>query len=528
VGSNLSPEPFDNIEDANADDGDAREIYKLLEEFCSASHLKNLVKAYRPSQKEFPISVPSEELLRSIAKLHGAFHIPTKALEDILERAEENGRQHIFLYTPATKAAKDRLNKFENVQKVLLNGQTRSEAELPKFQIHPKGVAVADLRQEHREGTKYHFWVYKLYGGSERWIQTSTKITDEEKIVHYKLKYRREVFVVKWHSFGLLEIRVPTGNSYAQLAEYRDALLRDVTKITSLKEDESESASDALTRAISVRRPPKPAETEEPSKNSGVIPLEMPLSKLDSDARSADVKWIHVNNSLLDFHGTKIRVFADDEQENAYGPEVVKLLKTVRDCDDLRSIVHINDQPDSPQKLSVEFATSYSNEIRIGPQTTPEGVEFIVRRIWERAANEELPSSPVDDFGRTTEEGPTVNLVGIDTLNQKYPYLVNAFKGLKEWVQQNSTVGFVDPDRLRRLATAGVPPGDFAIALAALVEEGLLVRKFRIRPGPHRAFLSQEFDSFDEILKGDIKDTKGESLNLDDIKIVAVFGGSKG
>src|SRR5258706_1519908 len=130
--------------DLDPQGGAALEIFKLLEEFCSASHLKNLVKAYRPSVKDFPISVSSEELLRSVRKLHGAYHVPTKALEDLLERAEENGRQHIFLYLPASETARQRLDDFKSVQNVLLDGQTRSQAGLPKFQIHPTGVAIAD------------------------------------------------------------------------------------------------------------------------------------------------------------------------------------------------------------------------------------------------------------------------------------------------------------------------------------------------------------------------------------------------
>lgn len=510
-------------------ESDAREIIKLLGEFASAEQLKNLVKAYRSNVKDYAISATSEELLKSVQKLFGAYQIPALAIESLLERAEENGRQHIFLYR-ASSSAQRCLNDFELVQRVLLDGKTRKQAGLPKFQIHPRGIENADLRTESRESSKYHFWVYKLYGGSERWVQKSSKISEngDEKIVRYRLDYRRDVFLVKWHSFGLLEIRIATGNSRAQLSEARDELLKAVGKIVSSRRRDDTIQSnlfESLIEVISARRSSKLPNEDDIGADLGFAPLAMPVSLLDADARNPEVSWIQVNDSLLDFHGVKLRVSADAESEDAYGKvEVRELLKPAKDCEQLRSTIHVSDYPRHSQRIAVEFATNFPNELRIGAQTSPEAIEFIVRRIWEKAEGATLPPSPADELGRIPEEVRTPVIGNLESISQRFPYLVNAYKGVAQWLSENPTVDYVDSERLRREATAGVPLEDFAAALATLVEEGTLDRKYRVRPRPGRQFIAQTFDSLDEILNGDIKDSGGEPINLDEAKVVSVFG----
>ena len=328
----------------------------------------------------------------------------------------------------------------------------------------------------------------------------------------------------------MLKIRVPIGNSRAQLTEMRDALVRSVGRITSADDDEDfENTPSELERQLagvmSPGRRAKPESDVDASTDVGFTPLQLPLSSLDNDARSPAVKWIHVNDSLFDFNGAKFRIYATTETENVYeNPAVVKFFKPVTDCKEVRFIIHIAEQADSVQKLSVEFATGARNELRIGPQTTPKAVEFIIRRVWERASDELLPPSPVDDFGRATDEGPVLSPPDLESLSQRYPYLVNAFKGLNEWIKAHPTAEYVDLDRLRKEATAGVPSEDFAVALAALVEESQFARKYRLRPSQGRRFLTQTFDTLDEILSGDLKDPNGDAINLEDAKVVAVFG----
>jgi hypothetical protein len=56
--------------------------------------------------------------------LFASGHLPRPKLDAVLERAEENGRQHILLYAPSDAATTAKLNDFKAIESALLEGQT--------------------------------------------------------------------------------------------------------------------------------------------------------------------------------------------------------------------------------------------------------------------------------------------------------------------------------------------------------------------------------------------------------------------
>lgn len=513
------------------DDRHSDDMFELLKQCSSARQLKNLVRAFRPSVNDYPISVPSDQLLRSVRRLFLEYHIPKAAIEELLERAEENGRQHIYLYKASKKAVADKLNDFDAIESVLLDGSNRKAYGLPKFEIRPKGIKIADLRHEHRTGTKYSSWTYKLYGGAERWIKESDNINEsgDERVVKYKSDYRREVFILKWHSFGLLEVRIPIGNSRARLAEIRGALLRKIGNvITELCDEiavEREDVETELATLIATKTTTRGLSQEITDAGYGLEEVVLPTSELDQLARSKSTKWIYVNNSKFKLDGRNVEVGADDEEEDAYdSKDIAKLLKNLSDVSTVRAVIQTDAGDGDVEKVSVDFADGFRNELRIAAQTSPETIEFIIRRTWEQATKKDLPESPVDELESLESMPAGMHLEDIELMSQRFPYLVNAFKRLQQFIDENPTLNYLDPERLRKEAASRIPHEDFAVALSLLVQEGKLEKRYKVRPGPHRRLLSQTFESLDQILNDKISDANEKPINLEEAEIVPVFG----
>lgn len=520
-----------NGEAASTARSEIDELFGLIHKYCSNEQLRHFVRVYRPAERDYAISGNRDHLKSAVLRLFNSGYLPRPKLEALLERAEENGRQHVFLYTPLTKDIGDRLNNFDSMEKALLEGQTRAEAGLPAFRVRPKGVVVADMRKDVREGTAYSSWTYKLYAGSETWRMVGKPdIHGDEKIVRYKLKYDREVLLVKWHSFGLLEIRIPTGNSRQQITLIRQRLINKLSEALADSEptDEKSLPSSFTAMAEDFKPASKRLKLDAFMIEAGklLVPLPIPVTKLDAAARSGDIKWISFNEIDYDVDGHTVTVAADDATEDLYqNSTLATALEKVKDCKRLNALIHVREQPEFLEKLPVEFCPNVANEFRVASETSPEVVEFIIRRVWEFAKGaDSLPVSPVDSI--VTDDPKTSDLANLDfdEMAQEYPYLANALLRLDQWVKEHPTADYLDPARLQKALGTGLHAPDLAVAVAKLVEDGILTRKYRVRPSGRRQALPHLFASLDELLDKDIEDEDGEPVDLGNASVVPVYG----
>lgn len=426
------------------------------------------------------------------------------------------------------------LNDYPLIEAAFLDGKTRDSAELPAFQIRPTGVVTADLRREERPGTKYSFWVYKLYAGSESWRMEGPPqlVGDDEKIVRYKLKYSREILLVKWHSFGLLEIRIPIGNSRQQIDSIRQKLLNSLHLVLDAKKGspngDAQVASSVASMAadFDVTRKRKKSDLTRVETSRLLIPFSIPVAKLDLAARSREIKWISVNATDYDCDGHKITVTAENDEEDLYqNSSVLDALDKVKECTRLNALIHVREQPEYLEKLPVEFCPLLSHEIRIRAETSPEVIEFVIRRVWEYAeGSSSLPASPVDSIVSDAPRTSTLLTEDFDNLAQSHPYLANALLRLKQWLLVHPTVEYLDPSRLQKELGTGLHTADLAVAVAKLVDEGVLSQKYRIKVGGKRKPIPRLFDSLDEILDQEIEDEDGEAVNLGEATVYPVYG----
>lgn len=533
VGSKTPNSGFEESSKSATDEID--ELFKLLDDFCTNDQLRQLIRVYRPTDKDFHLTGKRDQLRSSVRRLFDTGHLRRGTLDTLLERAEENGRQHIYLYIPSSEDVGRAMNEFTAVERVLLHGKTRDDAGLPKFLIRPDGVVPADLRLERRTGTKYSFWVYKLYAGVENWrLYGEPKIVeeggDEIKLVRYKKRYTREVFVAKWHSFGLLEIRIPIGNSQQQLIglrqHLRSLISRAVFKVS------NESSGSVAQDLVSIRSELEPNNSRRGVREADAeidklfLPLPIPVTALDSAARSKDIAWIAVNKPVYDKDGIEITVAPPSSDEDLYETDAMAdVLKGVTECKRLNAVVHFKQTPEFPEKIAIEFCPQLAHELRIAAETSPEVVEFLIRRIWELAQKPAiLPPSPVDDIASDKPSSAGVVASDFERLAREHPYLANAILRLLAWIKAHPTADLLEGKRLQKALGGGLKSTDFAVAVAKMLEEGLLVQKYRVKLEGKRKPLEVIFDSVDDLLNSNIKDEDGEDVDLNTALVYPVYG----
>jgi hypothetical protein len=371
------------------------------------------------------------------------------------------------------------------------------EAGLPKFFAQPDGLIFSDVRMDKREGTKYFSWTCKQYSGALHWEKSRSVTEGDTRIDTFLRKYRREIYLIKWHSFGLLEVRVPIGSSssHSRLRDQKDSLL-GMLKL-------------ALPQIL-------------------LTPLDLrPAVKRFAAEAYDGAKWLRFNSPSYDVDGHSVSVSSATDAENVFESKSLaaahKILEQVAEG---RIVILLPDgQVDLPQQITVDLCMSFPNEFKIAGQTTPEAIEFIIRRLWERLRKDPLPPSLVDSDSINHPEHGALAMIDFDAFARRFPGVANAIWRIKSWAQSHPSSELLHVDRLSAAMGGGISRSDIAVALGKMVEEGILTQKYRLRVPHQKNYLPQVFDSMDEISDAkDLVDRHGNPVNLDDVHIVSVFG----
>jgi hypothetical protein len=332
-------------------------LLDLLNKHATVHALQGLIRTKRKDDKELRVSAPFDELLRHISQGHERGTFSDDDLFHLLARCEENGRQHVFYYVPKNSAVAKACEDVSEVERGLLGGKTAKQAGLPMTFLVPKGEILADFRHEQREGTKYSRWIFKVYSGVERTrFLREEKINDFEFARYYQRFYAREIILVVYHSFGLLELRRSIFHDMS-LKTCREELER-IWKLISGAVDRDDFAPMNLNEALKALAAEAVAGTNQHDIHNAEF-------QDDKDGRWMFNPKKH-DDSLVE---TKTRREA---------------MKALKDC--ITAVVtwkRPNARPDLPEKLRTEICCYMPHEMRIGPQTTPEAVEYVSRRLHE-------------------------------------------------------------------------------------------------------------------------------------------------
>lgn len=197
-------------------------VYDLVARLCTVEQIQDLLRRYKPVQpKEVLISAPKKEALvrDNLREAVAAGAIPEVEVYSLLDRAEENGNQHLFYYRPRNRATARRYHQGERIADSLWGAGWRETMGFPHLQLVPQDTVWADFTIGKYE-KKPNDWTAKLYGHEIRYHYTGrTEVRGDFLYREYSIEEERTVSLVRFNRGGrgrdLLEIRVPRANSQA-------------------------------------------------------------------------------------------------------------------------------------------------------------------------------------------------------------------------------------------------------------------------------------------------------------------------
>ena len=198
-------------------------LYSLVEELCTAKQVHALLKRFedRPSVK-LTAENRSALIKKNLRDAVDAKSIPLQDVYELVRESEENGRQHIFYYQPASKDVRN--IPFETVGARLFGREWKAKTASPVFALEENKFNFSDFRQWNA-ARKPLDWCLKIYG--LQFIEEEQK-SQEEKIDERTVKRTfvsrpvRLVLFVRWNSPDLLEIRIPQSSSRKKVKEWLD------------------------------------------------------------------------------------------------------------------------------------------------------------------------------------------------------------------------------------------------------------------------------------------------------------------
>ncbi len=332
-------------------------LFALLDAACTAQQISDLLREFKPLDKEIRVSGNSEELLQSVRRAVDRGTVPLQRVLRLLARAEENGRQHIFYYKPRTRVHAVKYNDGDSVAQSLFGENWAASEKFPRFYLEPHGMKWADFRVETVDGTDYHSWTLKVYNGRviNRFLGES-RINDNRFSREYERVLTREVWLVRWHSFGLLEFRIPSHDR-----ESRRTCLGDL-----------EIFWDRVAQGI--RREDFVEWDLGPVRNALVQNAE----KRASEYRLGNAQFVDSRDGSAQFNP------AYPEESLFDAPARRSAVALFRECSQL--VVYWKPpkgQTAFNEEIRTEIGGYKSNGIRIGARTTPEAVNHVTLRLRE-------------------------------------------------------------------------------------------------------------------------------------------------
>jgi hypothetical protein len=201
------------------------ELLTLLSRHCTNDEIQKILRDAKSLNGEVRISGANSEAL--VGNLRHALNLRAVSEEQLygaLVEAEESGHQLIYLYKPTSPGVKARCDDGEEIATSLF-GKDWQKRGFPLYHLNPVGEAWSDFRISPlpRGGAE---WTAKIYAGVYQRITISVREDGYDECIHRRKELTRDIYLIKWHHFGLLEIRVPQRDS----KDLRDQAIAGLTK----------------------------------------------------------------------------------------------------------------------------------------------------------------------------------------------------------------------------------------------------------------------------------------------------------
>jgi hypothetical protein len=112
----------------------------------------------------------------------------------------------------------DAANDLERVAARLFGANWRDSCDFPRYHSKPSAFTWTDFRSIGDADRSSNGWVAKAYVGALREKHIETRPEEPNRIAKiYEEVLCRDIFLVRWHTSGLLELRVPAGKTQKAL-----------------------------------------------------------------------------------------------------------------------------------------------------------------------------------------------------------------------------------------------------------------------------------------------------------------------
>jgi hypothetical protein len=338
------------------------ELIEIIRKTVTAKAISALLdEAYGglpDTEAPMPKGTKAEEFLASLRDGVNRGFIPRELVYNLVRDAEENGSQHIFYYRLTNPENRAVYSNMSYIGTRLWGEGWEQAMGFPKFTLLPQNMVPGDLRRPSHSQTITNDWILRLY---DVLMRLKEQVEEQEQLedggVKKIFRPHREkgVLVVRWHAFGVLELRVPSGQSKKVMESAK-------AKLWAL-----------LERAMD------PADFQE-------WELSPALSKLYQERNVNKDKYELGSLGTMAADGTLIDIRPSDEEDSLADSEIAE--KKIADaeqnlevCRKLGIIFKKGDATGFSHKLRVSAGLNAKNEAIILGSATPSMVDYVTYRF---------------------------------------------------------------------------------------------------------------------------------------------------
>ena len=195
------------------------DLLRLVKLVCTKEQVQGLLRQAKDiGEKPVRVSGNFDAVALHLRDAIQTEVVTKQSVYELVGEAEENGNQHIFYFKPKSDRTLETCNDVERVAASILGAEWQSDRRFPRYFINPSGEEWADFRTTRMDESGKSDWVAKLYSGTIRQKLIDTRKEGPNRIAKiYEETPSREVFMARWHHFGLLELRVPLEKTHKLL-----------------------------------------------------------------------------------------------------------------------------------------------------------------------------------------------------------------------------------------------------------------------------------------------------------------------
>ncbi|MGO9601652.1 MAG: hypothetical protein ACLP7Q_27065 [Isosphaeraceae bacterium] len=162
---------------------------------------------------------------------------PGEIYLQLLCNAEESGNQHVYYYRARDSEVASACDDHSGIASSLLGKGWEKRTDLPLLELVNPGDGWSDFRRESGTNRGPSGWTAKFYAAiKSRTLLKREQQSEDIELELWQTHVRRDIFLVRWSSSNLLQLRIPRTESRAQIHGYLEHLWNGIGKAVRCKD----------------------------------------------------------------------------------------------------------------------------------------------------------------------------------------------------------------------------------------------------------------------------------------------------